>query len=200
MALGFDFNDFPKLVINPDDTYGSWKAWLDEFELSVEMVTFKLGKETVNRRKQDVFKGRMKLLALLHAIGQGGRDVLECFGFDMRSEASSYEQAMAHLKNVYGFEETVYVKTFKFVTANQAVGENEIDYLLRVEKLGRSLNFENNDNVRQEFALAIAVNGLRESSLRLQLMQQGNLNWKGLIGTLEGEKISSRFRKHHGAG
>ena len=85
---------------------------------------------------------------------------------------------MEHLQTVYESEETVYVKTMKFVTASQAIGENENDYLLRLEDLSKKMTFgTENDALRQEFALAIAVNGMRESSLRSQLMQQNDMNW-----------------------
>ena len=68
---------------------------------------------------------------------------------------------------MYGIEETVYVKTMKFVAVYQASCENEIEYLLGVEKLSNDINFDaTNDALRQQIALALAINGLRESSLR----------------------------------
>jgi hypothetical protein len=98
---------------------------------------------------------------------------------------------MDHLRTVYGTEETVYVRTMKFVTVSQASGENENEYLLRVEKLSRNMQFgvDNND-LRQQMALALAVNGLRETSLRGQLMQQANLNWAGLVDTLRARHLA----------
>ena len=195
MARNLNFNDFPKLVINSDDVGGSWKNWLNEFDLSVEMITLRLGEEKVRidgeEETVDVFRGRMKLVSLLNAVGKAGRAALTSLGFDQKSATSTYEGAMELLKTVYESEETVYVKTMKFVTASQAIGENENDYLLRIEDLSRKMTFgTEHDALRQEFALAIAVNGLRESSLRSQLMQQNDLNWTKFSGILRAKKIA----------
>ena len=140
MARSFNFSDFPVLEINSENVSGSWKSWLTEFQLSVEMVTMKLGKETVDEAEVNVFRGRMKLLALLHSIGKDGREILQYLGFDLQNANSTYEQAMEFLTGVYGNEENIYVKTMKFVTASQANSETECDYLLRVEKLSRNMN------------------------------------------------------------
>lgn len=192
-----DCGNFPKLVICSDDVYGSWKNWLTEFKLCVEMSTFKMGKEKVTEgsteRMVDVFRGRMKLVALLSAIDRTGREALTSLGFNIEDQEATYEQAMAHLVTVYGGEETVYVETMKFVTASQALGENENDYLLRIESLSRKMNFGTNNDLREEFALAIAVNGLRESSLRNQLMQKTDLNWKSLCDNLRARKIAREY-------
>ena len=159
---GFNLNDFPKLEVASANVSASCQAWLLEFELSIEMVTLKL--------TPDFFQGRIKLLALLHTIGKDGRDALQSLGFDMKHADSTYDQAMNHLKSVYEKQESVYVKTMRFVTVSQTNSETECDYLLRTEKLSRTLNF-GDESLRREFALAIAVNGLRNSSLRTQLMQ-----------------------------
>ena len=157
-----DFNEFPKLVIaNDDNAPASWNAWLTNFKLSVEMVTLKLGKEKVGRTFKDVFRGRIKLLALLYAIGDHGKDALMNQGFDLLDQNASYDEAMQLLKNVYEKKEHVYVSTMKFVTAYQVCDENECEYLLRVEGLSRKMKFLcGNDNVREQFAVAIVVNGL----------------------------------------
>jgi len=165
MAAGLRLQDFPELKIDTDNVSGSWKNWLSEFELNVELVTLKLGTEKVSFKDstgndqikdENVFRGRIKLLALLHAIGKEGRDI----------------------------------KNMRFVTATQAAGENEGDYLLRIEKLSRTLNFGGDNNIRKEFSLAIAVNGLRESSLRRQLMQRNDLDWEGLTNTLRARNLA----------
>jgi hypothetical protein len=133
----------------------------------------------------------MKLLALLHAAGKDGRDALQSLGFDLDDATATYEQAMDHLRTVYGTEETIYVRTMKFVTVGQASGENENEYLLRVEKLSRNMNFGgNNDDLRQQMALALAVNGLRDSAVRKQLMQQADLNWNGLVDALRARRLA----------
>ena len=189
-----NLNDFPKLEIRSNDVYGSWRSWLTEFELCIELTTMNMGVQRIREGDQervvDVFRGRRKLVALLGAIGKEGRETLQSVGFDFQVVDATYEQALQRLTEIYGVEETVYVKTMKFVTATQAAGENETDYLLRVANLSRKLNFGNNDAQRQEFALAIAVNGLREPSLRTKLMERADLNWERLTDTLRTRSIA----------
>jgi hypothetical protein len=191
MATGFDFNAFAKLKLNANDVTGSWKNWLSEFELCVEMTTLKMGKETVASEQVDRFRGRLKLLALLHSVGKEGRDVLQSSGFNSGAEDSTYEQAMVLLKNLYDRQESVYVKTMRFVNVSQVLGEDEREYLLRVEKLSRNMDFgPTNDDLRKRFALALAVNGLREPSLRTQLMQEAELTWEKLTTTLRARHLA----------
>lgn len=198
-ANSVKFDDFPKLEINNEDVYGSWKKWLVEFQLCIEMTTLNLGTEevtvrVVRRRKitehVNVFRGRRKLLVLLHAIGENGREVLQALGFDMDDVSSTFEQALELLKSYYNVEESIYVKTKRFVTIIQGTDENEKEYLLRVEKLSRTLNFGNNDNVRQEFAVAIAVLGLRNSSYRLELMQITDMTWDKMTNVLGSKQLA----------
>ncbi|XP_067939672.1 uncharacterized protein [Watersipora subatra] len=54
------------------------------------------------------FSGRIKLLALLSAIGKDGCEALQPVGFSLESHDSTYEQAMDHLNRIYGGKETVY--------------------------------------------------------------------------------------------
>ena len=137
MARNLNFNHFPKLVINSDDVGGSLKNWLNEFDSSVEMITLRLGEELVTidgeEKTVDVFRERIKLVSLFNAICKAGRAALTSLGFDRKNATFTYGGAMERLKTVYESEETVYVKTMKFVAASQAIGENENDYLLRVE-------------------------------------------------------------------
>lgn len=188
MTLNFSFNEFPRLNLRSEDRSGSWKSWLSEFQLCVEIVTLRLGYETGTTN--DKFAGRIKLLVLLKAIGKDGRDALTSVGFDMESQTSTYKQAMDQLKTIFDIEETVYVKTMKFVTASQTSGEKENEFLLRVEKLSRSMNFGVNEDFRKEFSLAIAVNGLRSASLRRQLMQQTDLTWNVLKDKISARKLA----------
>ena len=185
--MAFNFNEFPSLKLDSGDVNGSWKRWFDSFQIVGEMVSMRMGKDEDGNHK---FSGRTKLLALLHAIGSDGRDALRSVGFRMLDENSTYDEAIAHLVTIYGTDETVYVKTMRFVTVSQTACEKESDYLLRVEKLSRNVNFGGNEDVRKEFALAIAVNGLREGSLRRHLMQQTELNWKILTDTLRARKLA----------
>lgn len=57
--------------------------------------------------------------------------------------------------------------------------------MLRVEKLSRSLGFGVNEDLRKQFALALAANGHRESSVRKQLMQEAELTWAQLSTKLK---------------
>jgi hypothetical protein len=79
----------------------------------------------------------------------------------------------------------------KFVTVSQVLGEDEREYLLRVEKLSRNMDFgAANDDLRKRFALALAVNGLRESGLRTQLMQVTDLTWDKLTSCLRARHLA----------
>ena len=40
---------------------------------------------------------------------------------------ASYDEPLTHLRNIYVTEETAYVKTSKFVSANQTAEENNTD-------------------------------------------------------------------------
>ena len=71
------------------------------------------------------------------------------------------------------------------MTALQVCDKNECEYLLRVEGLSRKMKFFcGNDDVRQQFAVAIVVNGLREKSLCTELMQVSDLTWSHLTEIL----------------
>ena len=77
------------------------------------------------------------------------------------------------------------------VTVAQASGEDESEYLLRVEKLSRTMGFGVNEDVRKQFAVALAVNSLRESSVRKQLMQVAELTSTELSAKLKA-RLSAR--------
>lgn len=68
-------------------------------------------------------------------------------------------------------------------------GPNSV-YVLRVEKLSRSTDFGVDDNVRQRFTLALAMNGLRVFALRRQLMQQTELTPQMLTDTVNARKLA----------
>ena len=188
MPLDFEMSEFPKLELDQNDVSGSWNFWKAEFELSVEIVTMRLGKSD---KGDDVFQGRVKLLALLLSIGNNEREALRSVGFDMSDRKSSYEQAMQHLQSIYGKEDSFYLKILRLVTASQENGESEHSYLLRVEKLSRKVNFGKSEQAREEFALTIALKGLNDSSLRAKLVQKPDLSWKLLRDTILARKLSS---------
>ena len=62
-------------------------------------------------KKLDLFRGKIKLVSLLNAVGKAGRAALTYLGFDQKGAISTYDGAMELLKTVYKFGETVYVKT-----------------------------------------------------------------------------------------
>ena len=204
LAAPFSFGELPILKLNNEDKAGSWKAWYRSFKLSIEMISLSLGTEKVNGEDVRVFRGRRKTLALLHAVGEAGQEALGSVGFDISDPAATYEEALAHLKEIYVTDESVYVRTNRLVTVSQAEGESETDYLLRVEKLSRDLDMNpDHDECRLQFTISIAVNGLRDSSLRTCLMMEGKMKWDALAAKLrarrsakESEAIIVRSRNH----
>ena len=82
-------------------------------------------------------RGRRKVIALLQAIGDEGRQALHSQGFEVGDANLSYTQAMELLRRHYCLEDTIFVKMQKLVTARQAIGEHHRDYLLRIERLSR---------------------------------------------------------------
>ena len=75
------------------------------------LISLRLGKETVKGQKLDVFRGRFKVLVLLYSIDENGQDVLYSGGCDAVDAYVTYDKVMTHLKNIFGTEETVDVKT-----------------------------------------------------------------------------------------
>ena len=171
---GFDFNAFPKLQLVSSDMSGSFSKWLTRFTLCVEMTTLKLGRDDEGNVR---FTGQVKLLSLLNAIGDDGLDALTSVGFDRTNENANYENALDLLKQVYIREESDYVKTNKFVHAKQVASEDEVEYYHRVEKLGRACGYIADNEIRTRLSVSIAVNGLRDSMWRKQLMAEADLTW-----------------------
>ena len=76
------FNQFPKLQIDLENVAISFRKWLRKFELSSRLAVISIGTEKIGKGKVlPKFKGKMKLLALLNAIGSEGMEVLESVGF-----------------------------------------------------------------------------------------------------------------------
>ena len=183
-----NLSDFPILEIDDSNRYESWRSWLINFNLNVEIATMNLGTETItdaqgNDQVVDVFRGRRKLVALIGAVGEKGRRVLDSAGFDFAG-AGTYDDALQILTNHYGIEDNIYMRTVRVLHASQAAGESETDYLMRVELLTRKLGIIQNDAERRQFAVAVAVNGLRDPSLRAKLFERPNLTWDNLRDVL----------------
>lgn len=187
MACGVDSTDFPRLRIDGEDVAHSWRVWYDEFTLAVKLKDLELGKDAEDRSK---FTDEWKLLVLMYAVGEEGRQVLRSLGFDREATGATYDQALGLLRDHYQRDDNVYVRVKKFVTVKQAAGENERDYLLRIERLSRDSGFSvagvnadikrNLDTVRQNYSVVLAVLGLRDANLRTELMQRNDLTWDNL--------------------
>ena len=112
----------------------------------------------------------------MRAIGKAGQKALNSVGYNISDLNATYKNALAHLENIYVIDESVYVKTNRLVTVRHSESKSETDYLLRVEKLSRVLNMKSDyHECRFQFTLSIAVNGLRDSSLRTSLMIKGKM-------------------------
>jgi hypothetical protein len=131
---------------------------------------------------------RVKLLALLQSVGSEGMDVLTAGEFDIDTAEWTYDRSLKVLVAHYEGEESIFIRTQKFVTARQVVDERSREYLMRVEKLSRGVGFlTSNDDavraaqeeIRSRFAMTLAVNGLRDGSMRRKLMQTPDLTWGG---------------------
>lgn len=181
--------EFPSLEIRPDDVATSWKEFYDGFRLAAELAVVEMGK--VGNTDQDRFSPRLKLVTLLHQIRTTGRNTLEAEGLTLDTEGLTYERAIEVLRKHYEKTDSLYVKTQKFVMVRQYAGEDYGSYLLRVEKLSRELNYFKHSNqvtrealqeARQNLALVLAVNGIRDAMLCRELMAR-DLNWDTL-GTI----------------
>lgn len=126
-ARRFDFSGYLKLVLTGSDIAGSYRAWLTQFRISVELTTLDLGDDGQGNPR---FMGRTKLSALLRAIGCDGIETLQSIGFDLQSAAAdAYDTALGLMTNQYEREESVYIRTMRFVTVAQASGEYESECL-----------------------------------------------------------------------
>lgn len=184
---------YPELVIDPMDVSGSWSKWFNHFKMILEYKTLELGTVVVDTVSVPKFGERSKLLALTSSVGEEGREALVAVGFDVDDRNATYDAALKLLREHFEQEESVYVRTQKFVTVHQLVGESERDYLVRVEKLGRDIDWVKSDqddvqkgldDMRVRFGLVLAVNGLRDTTVRRELLQKRNLTWETMVDSL----------------
>jgi len=192
-------NGFPPLVIDHNDVFGSWNAFIKQFELKLKLRVRLSGFKTVigndgHQVAAPVFDDEMKCLVLLEAIGIEGQKVIEAEGYDIVNNDLSYAQALGILNSHFCREDSVYVKTDNFVSVCQKADEDLRDYLMRVEYASRKLQCFKCEDVkvqkvlsvaRENFTLAIAVNGLNDVDLRLKLMSKQDLSWKGFCDILK---------------
>ena len=114
-------------------------------------------------------------MALLRAVEHEGRTFLLSVGFNMRQ--SSYKKAFALLDDHYSREENIFVKTVKLVSVSQLAGEGDRDYLVRVERLSCDAGFHDADALRRRYCFVLAINGLRDISLQMELVaSQGQIS------------------------
>ena len=73
-----------------------------------------------------------------------------------------------------------FVKTDKFVSVSQLAGEDDRDYLVRVERLSHDAGFDNADALRRRYCFVLAINGLRDIKLQMELMAKSGLDWEEL--------------------
>lgn len=191
--------DFPKLCIDPDNVNGSWQDFIKMFDIEMQIQSLTCGTKVVkNSEGQDttvpVFDNNLKCLALFRSIGIDGLQVFEAKGHDVRNNTLSYEEAIAVLQDHYSREENINVKTKNFVSVCQDATEDLRDYLLRVESLSRKLSYFTHatkgthkilQTARERMAVIVAVNGLCNTNLRIELMTQVDLTWSGLCNILK---------------
>ena len=187
------FAGFPELVIAPGDVYGSWKKWSAEFKLALNLKRLELGTEVyeeevhdastsqtkVTKTRRERFCEKSQLWTLLRCVGEESREALSTLGVDLSDENLTYNTVWDKLKEHYERDESEYVKVDKFVSCRQTAGEEDRDYLLRCERLGRRCDFTAM-NVRERFTLSIAVRGLRDVMLKRELMANDRLDWPTL--------------------
>lgn len=200
MPPKLNLSTFPKLEIKANDVAGSWRTFIRRFELEIEIKRRELGTHEINNVEVDVFDNESRLLALLKAIDLEGGDVLAAEGLNWGDGRITYDLALNALRRHYSREESVYVRTQKFVMVQQALGEDQRDYIKRVEKLSRNLDYFNNVNAAQHQALQVAresltlsltVNGLRDTALKRELMATPDLNWVRLGDILRTRTVAA---------
>ena len=138
-----EMSGFPVLQIDPSNVYGSWKKFLKKFTVAMKFEVTSKGKKTVtvgtDTQEVNAFTDKMKVFALLKAIGDDGLEVLEGLGIDvLDEEALNYDDILKSLKSHYEREESLNVKLRNLSTACQQTGEDSRDFLRRVEFLSRS--------------------------------------------------------------
>ena len=174
------FADFPTLKVSQSDISGTWASFRDEFLLSCEMKEVNLGRHE--------FDNRAKKLALMMSVGEEGRTTLRSLGFNFPTD--TFEEGWELLSSHYDREESIFVKTQKFVSVSQAAGEDARDYLLRVERLSRDVEFGRADQTRRRFSLVLAINGLRDTALQQHLMSRENMDWDLLRRILSSRAVA----------
>ena len=89
----------------------------------------------------------------------------------------------------YKSEESVFIKTNKFVSVKELAGEDTLEFLKRVQLLSRDLEiFKSEDkkhnevlqSARSKLAVTLVVRGLSDKNLREKLVSNTDLDWDTL--------------------
>ena len=185
----------PKLVIDQNDIAGSWEQFKLEFSKTLQLKVYCAGKkkvtvkdETTGQSKEeevDVFDNSAKCLALLVSLGKEGSAVLKSKGVDVHAADAHtkyrYEELMKYLQNHFEREESIYLQIHNFTHASQLAGEDNREFLRRVESLSRNLDFlKESEVIRETFLKSAVINGLRDNHLSRELMTKENLTFEKL--------------------
>jgi len=84
-----------------------------------------------------VFDDRLKLLSLYSAIGPEGVTALEATGYDTNDDTYTYSDDLRLLIRIYDPNATAYISLQRFISAKQDAGEDELNYLFRIEQNSR---------------------------------------------------------------
>ncbi len=188
---GSSLAGFPVLEIDNEDVSGSWKRWLDEFVICAELKELDMGFDYDGNAR---FGDRQRTLALLRGIGEKGREVLRSRGFDIANPRARGDRALELLDEHFNRQESVFVKTQKFVTVKQLASEDERDYLHRVERLSRYCEFGVSaepqvaaqiETTRQRFCVVLAILGLTDDKVKTELLARTDLTWAQLRELLD---------------
>ena len=152
---GVRSSGLPVLCIWHADVSNSWREWY-EFELAIQFKELEMGAVEVEGEMMSKLTPQMKLLLLFKCISAEGRSTLSSAGITVKSVGITYYSAIERLERYYSRCESLYVRTQKFVTVRQCAGEDYSSYLLRVEKLSRSLESFNSENAAANDALQAA--------------------------------------------
>jgi len=118
---------------------------------------------------------------------------------------NTYDDALQRLKVIYDHKETAHFSLQRFISAKQDGGEDGLNYLLRIEQYSRcaycdrpiayapipgatdainayvrKLLVNQREDDRSRLVIVVAVNGLADQYLRLNLMAHGNMTWDDL--------------------
>jgi hypothetical protein len=194
MSKSVSLGTFPKLCTRSEDVAASFKEWLEEFEIVMRTRAWELGTEVRNVDGQQLevsrFSPEAKRLALINCIGREGRQVLTASGLDVRSEQLDYDAALEVLQRHFGRGDNKYLQIHNITHTRQSAGEDYSSYLRRIELQSRSLvmfthpndieKHKDRQELRSEFALALAVTGLRDKALCKELIARDDLTWSML--------------------